>query len=154
MVCDDNDFVKEFQEKPKKPISNLASMGVYVFSWKVLRDYLKKDMRKEDSSHDFGNDIIPAMLANKRKLKVYRFDGYWRDVGTLASLHQANMDIARGIDGPNLYDHDLTTAIYTEDTHSVPQYVGPLGSIKNSIANQGAVILGKVDSCVISSFEI
>ena len=154
MVCDDKDFVKEFQEKPKKPISNLASMGVYVFTWKVLRDYLKKDAKKEDSSHDFGNDIIPTMLASNKKLKVYRYKGYWRDVGTLSSLHQANMDIARGVDGPDLYDHKLDTVIYTEDTHSVPQYIGPLGSIKNSIANQGAVILGKAESCVISSDAI
>ena len=151
MVCDDNDFVKEFQEKPKKPVSNLASMGVYVFTYKTLRDYLKRDAKKEESSHDFGNDIIPAMLASHRKLKVYRYKGYWRDVGTLASLHQANMDIARGIDGPDLYDHDLNTVIYTEDRHSAPQYIGPLGSIKNSIANQGSVILGKAESCVISS---
>ena len=151
MVCDENDVVKEFQEKPKKPTSNLASMGVYVFTWKTLRDYLKKDEKKAESSHDFGNDIIPAMLKNKKTLMAYRFKGYWKDVGTLNSLHEANLDIALGKSGPGLYDNDDSTVIYTEDTYSFPQYIGTNGSIKNSIASQGAVILGKVDSCVISS---
>ena len=149
MVTDENDFVTQFQEKPKKPMSNLASMGVYIFKWETLRAYLKKDEKNKESSHDFGNDIIPQMLKDKRIIKVYRFKGYWKDVGTLESLHQANMDIALAKDGPSLYDHDLETRIYTEDTPSVPQYVGPNGSIRNSIANQGSVILGTADECVI-----
>ena len=154
MVTDGYDRVIEFQEKPKKPISNLASMGVYVFTWKLLRQYLLKDMKTVSSSHDFGKDIIPQMLADKKKLMAYRYQGYWRDVGTLASLHEANMDIALNMDGPNLYDKDKRKRIYTEDTPSVPQYVGPNGSIKNSIANQGAIILGSVDKCVISTDAI
>ena len=151
MAVDKNDRITEFQEKPKQPKSNLASMGVYVFTWKVLRKYLVEDAKDEKSEHDFGNNIIPKMLNDGLKLQAYRFKGYWRDVGTLASLHQANMDIALGGKLLNLYDSDRTTRIYTQDFYSVPQYIGPVGSIKRSIANQGAIILGEADSCVISS---
>ena len=150
MAVDKNDRIVEFQEKPAKPKSNLASMGVYVFTWKTLRKYLVEDAKDPKSEHDFGNNIIPKMLNDKMKLQAYRFKGYWRDVGTLASLHQANMDIALQEGDLDLYgQHE--TRIYTEDTYSVPQYIGPVGSIKRSIANQGAIVLGDVDSCVISS---
>ena len=151
MAVDNEDRIVEFQEKPKKPKSNLASMGVYVFTWKTLRKYLVADAADSKSDHDFGNNIIPNMLNDGLKLQAYRFKGYWRDVGTLASLHQANMDIALNNGLLNLYDHDKSTRIYTEDTYSVPQYIGPVGSITRSIANQGAIILGKADCCVISS---
>ena len=154
MAVDHKDRIVEFQEKPKNPKSNLASMGVYCFSWKVLRRYLKEDAKLEDSDHDFGKNIIPAMLEDGRKMQAYRFKGYWRDVGTLASLHEANMDIALGKKELDLYDDDSSTRIYTEDTYSVPQYIGRQGSIKRSIANQGSVILGSVDSCVISNEAI
>ena len=151
MAVDKNDRIVEFQEKPKQPKSNLASMGVYVFTWKTLRKYLVQDAKDPKSEHDFGNNIIPTMLNNGLKLQAYRFKGYWRDVGTLASLHQANMDIALDEKMLDLYDGDRATRIYTEDTYSVPQYIGPTGSIKRSIANQGSVILGSADLCVISS---
>ncbi len=151
MAVDKTDRITEFQEKPKQPKSNLASMGVYVFTWKILRKYLVEDAADPKSEHDFGNNIIPKMLNDGLKLQAYRFKGYWRDVGTLASLHQANMDIALGEGSLDLYEEDKTTRIYTEDVYSVPQYIGPVGSIKRSIANQGAIILGNVDSCVISS---
>lgn len=154
MAVDKNDRIIEFQEKPKKPKSNLASMGVYVFTWKVLRKYLVADAKDPKSEHDFGNNIIPNMLKNKMHLQAYRFKGYWRDVGTLASLHQANMDIALDEGMMDLYDIDRSTRIYTEDTYSVPQYIGPEGKITRSIANQGSVILGKADMCVISSDAI
>lgn len=151
MAVDQNDLIVEFQEKPKVPKSNLASMGIYVFTWKTLRSYLKADEKDENSDHDFGKNIIPRMLADGNKMQAYRFQGYWKDVGTLASLHQANMDIALNRGELNLFDRDDITKIYSEDTHSVPQYVGNKGSIKRSIANQGAIILGSVDSCVISN---
>ncbi len=154
MAVDNNDVITEFQEKPKEPKSNLASMGIYVFTWKTLRKYLKDDAKKEDSDHDFGKNIIPQMLSDGRKLQAYRFDGYWRDVGTLSSLHQANMDLALDKKQLDLYDNDIFTRIYTEDKYSVPQYIGPEGSIVRSIANQGAIILGSVDTCVISSDAI
>ena len=153
MAVDKNDRIIEFQEKPKEPKSNLASMGVYIFTWKVLRKYLIAD-KNADTDHDFGGDIIPAMLNDGLKLQAYRFKGYWRDVGTLASLHEANMDIALDKMELNLYDEDQTNRIYTEDIYSAPQYVGKQGKITRSIANQGAVILGDVDSCVISSGAI
>ncbi len=151
MAVDAHDGITEFQEKPKQPKSNLASMGVYVFTWKSLRKYLVSDAKDADSEHDFGKNIIPNMLKNGLKLQAYRFSGYWRDVGTLASLHQANMDVALDNGELDLFENDNGTRIYTEDTYSVPQYIGPVGSVKRTIANQGAIILGSVDSCVISS---
>ena len=154
MAVDKKDRIVEFQEKPKQPKSNLASMGVYVFTWKTLRKYLVSDSKDPNSDHDFGNNIIPTMLNDGLLLQAYRFKGYWRDVGTLASLHQANMDIALGGQMLDLHDGDNTTRIYTKDTYSVPQYIGPEGSITRSIANQGAIILGKADCCVISSDAI
>ena len=151
MAVDKKDRIVEFQEKPKVPKSNLASMGVYVFSWKVLREYLVNDENNPNSDHDFGKNIIPQMLADKRKLQAYRFSGYWRDVGTLASLHEANMDIALDKMELDLYAENQDNRVYTEDVYSVPQYIGKQGKITRSIANQGAIILGDVDSCVISS---
>ena len=149
MAVDETDRIVEFQEKPKKPKSNLASMGVYIFTWKVLRKYLIAD-KNADTDHDFGGDIIPAMLNDGLKLQAYRFKGYWRDVGTLSSLHEANLDVALNRSDLNLYG-DSSTRIYTEDTYSVPQYLGREASIVSSIANQGAIILGHVKSSVISN---
>ena len=149
MAVDSTDRIVEFQEKPKKPKSNLASMGVYIFTWKVLRKYLIAD-KNADTDHDFGGDIIPAMLNDGLKLQAYRFKGYWRDVGTLSSLHEANLDVALNRSELNLYG-DSSTRIYTEDTYSVPQYLGREASIVSSIANQGAIILGHVKSSVISN---
>ena len=149
MAVDGEDRITEFQEKPKKPKSNLASMGVYVFTWKVLRKYLIAD-KNADTDHDFGGDIIPAMLNDGLKLQAYRFKGYWRDVGTLQSLHEANMDVALNRSDLNLYG-DSSTRIFTEDTYSLPHYLGSKASISSSIANQGAIILGHVKSSVISN---
>lgn len=151
MNVDAEDNIIEFQEKPKHPKSNLASMGVYVFSWKVLRKYLVEDAKDENSDHDFGKNIIPKMLNDNKKMMAYRFKGYWRDVGTLASLHEANMDIARDNGQLDLFDGDPTTKIYSEDTYSVPAYIGSEGKITRSIANQGAAVLGTCDSCVLSN---
>ena len=149
MAVDSTDRIVEFQEKPKKPKSNLASMGVYIFTWKVLRKYLIAD-KNADTDHDFGGDIIPTMLKDGLKLQAYRIKGYWRDVGTLSSLHEANLDVALNRSDLNLYG-DSSTRIYTEDTYSLPQYLGREGSIVSSIANQGAIILGNVKSSVISN---
>lgn len=151
MAVDESDRIVEFQEKPKNPKSNLASMGVYVFTWKTLRKYLLKDAKDEDSEHDFGKNIIPQMLSDKKKMQAYRFKGYWRDVGTLSSLHEANMDIALDRSELNLYDQDATNRIYTEDKYGNPLYIGKKGSIKSSIATQGSMILGSIDSCVVSN---
>ena len=151
MAVDETDEIIEFQEKPKNPKSNLASMGIYIFKWKVLKKLLIADLKDENSDHDFGKNIIPNMLKKKMKLQAYRFKGYWRDVGTLSSLHEANMDILADDTLLGLYDNDISERIYTEDTFSVPQYIGEKGSIINSIANQGAIILGKVDNCVVTN---
>ena len=151
MEVDENDKIIHFIEKPRKPKNNLASMGVYVFNWKVLKKFLLEDVKNPKSSHDFGKDIIPMMIAANRNMMAYRFKGYWRDVGTLESLHAANMDICLARDTLNLYDWDPHTRIFTEDTPSLPQYVGKQGHIINSIATQGAVILGDVNACVVSN---
>lgn len=150
MAVDKNDRIVEFQEKPKNPKSNLASMGVYIFTWKVLRRYLIADSKDPNSSHDFGNDIIPTMLEDGKKLQAYRFKGYWRDVGTLKSLHEANMDVALQRSNLDLYN-TKEGRIYSEDTYSVPHYIGRNANITRSIANQGSIILGKCDACVISN---
>lgn len=151
MAVDKTDRITEFQEKPKQPKSNLASMGVYVFTWKTLRKYLIRDDKNEQSSHDFGKDIIPTMLKDGKHLQAYRFSGYWRDVGTLSSLHEANMDVCLNRSTLDLFDRNPLRRIYTKDVLNVPQYIGKKASIKNSIAATGAIVLGSVDSCVISS---
>jgi len=150
MAVDKQDVITEFQEKPAQPKSNLASMGIYVFSWKVLRKYLMDDAKVAKSDHDFGKNIIPDMLNSGKKLQAYRFKGYWRDVGTLSSLHQANMDMIDHTE-MNIYDNDYKTRIFTEDLYSVPQYIGKKGSVKHSIINQGALVFGNVSDSVISS---
>lgn len=151
MAVDKNDIITEFQEKPKHPKSNLASMGIYVFTYKALKKYLTIDAKDDNSDHDFGKNVIPYMLNHGCKLQAYRFNDYWRDVGTLASLHQANMDIALDKTTLNLFNDDSMTQIYSEDICTVPQYIGKEGSIKRSISDKGAIILGSVDSCVISN---
>jgi glucose-1-phosphate adenylyltransferase len=151
LVTDKQDNITDFQEKPKHPVSNLASMGIYIFTYKVLRAELIADRAKTNTEHDFGKDIIPTMMAEKKKLVAYTYHGYWKDVGTIASLHQANMDLLMsGSDSTNLYTVQGDNRIFSEDTHSAPQYIGPKANIRDSLINQGAVVLGSVDHCVIS----
>ena len=113
MNVDENDDIYEFEEKPKKPKSNLASMGIYIFTWSKLRDYLIADEADEKSSNDFGKNIIPAMLGAGEKMTVYRFRGYWKDVGTIDSLWEANMDMLSndGDNGIDLYDPEWTLSL-------------------------------------------
>jgi len=151
LVTDKNDNITDFQEKPKKPISNLASMGIYIFPYKVLRAELIADAKDPASEHDFGKNIIPKMMAEKKKMVAYTYHGYWKDVGTVASLHQANMDLLiTGDSTTNLYTVQGDNRIYSEDTHSSPQYIGPKAKLTDSLINQGAVVLGEVDHCVVS----
>ncbi len=147
MNCDDNDRIIEFQEKPKKPKSNLASMGVYIFNYKVLRKYLIDDGKNSDSAHDFGQDIIPTMLNDKKRMFVHRFKGYWKDVGTLDSLWEANMDLLG--ENPVLNVDDDYWKIYTEDVATTAQYLKANASIKNSMINQGCIVDGKVENSVV-----
>ncbi len=151
IITDKDGVITDFQEKPKNPKSNLASMGIYIFNYKSLRPALIADMKKADSAHDFGKNIIPAMMEEKKKLIAYTYHGYWRDVGTVDSLHQANMDLLLNKESPtNLYTVQGDNRIYSEDTYSAPQYIGKKAEVKNSLVNQGAIILGKLDRCVVS----
>lgn len=152
LETDETGRVTEFKEKPKQPKSNLASMGVYIFTWKVLKALLIRDAKNEASSHDFGHDVIPYMLAHRRRIFTHRFKGYWKDVGTIASLHSANMDLLEsGNPEMNLLGTSNRFPVYSEDTHSVPQFIGKNAVVKNSLINQGAVVLGRVERCVVSS---
>lgn len=147
MNTDDEGRIVEFEEKPENPKSNLASMGIYIFNWKLLRKMLLADMKNQDSNHDFGKDIIPTMLNDGRKLYAYKFKGYWKDVGTIDSLWEANMDL---INNKNELDlNDDSWKIYTEDTTVLPQYVGPTAEIERAFINQGCVINGKVKNSVL-----
>ncbi len=148
---DDANRVVEFEEKPKHPKSTLASMGIYIFNYKILRDALIKDAKNEESAHDFGKNIIPTLLRKKKNLFAYQFSGYWRDVGTIESLWKANMDLLQDHDDVDLYNVSDDLKIFSEDTKSVPQYVGKCASVEDSIVNQGAIVLGHVKHSVISN---
>lgn len=147
MNTDGEGHIVEFEEKPEHPKSNLASMGIYIFNWKLLRKMLLADMKNADSHHDFGKDIIPQMLNNGNKLYAYKFKGYWKDVGTIDSLWEANMDL---LDKNNELDlHDPTWKIYTEDVTSLPQYIGPDAQINQAFITQGCIIEGEVRNSVL-----
>lgn len=139
--------IVEFEEKPEHPKSNLASMGIYIFNWKLLRKMLVADMKNEESSHDFGKDIIPTMLNDGKRLFAYKFKGYWKDVGTIDSLWEANMDLLDRKSGLDL--DDRTWKIYTEDIPTFPQYISEEADVKNAYITQGCVVEGKVKNSVL-----
>ena len=143
----ETDRITEFVEKPPVPESNLASMGLYIFNWKLLRKLLLADMKNPDSNHDFGKDIIPTLLGDEKRLFAYRFKGYWKDVGTIDSLWEANMDLLSPDNELDL--SDLTWKIYTEDVTALPQYIGTEARIQNAYITQGCVIEGEVTNSVI-----
>lgn len=147
MNTDEDGRIVEFEEKPENPKSNLASMGIYIFSWKLLRKLLLADMKDSDSSHDFGKDIIPTLLNDNKKLVAYTFDGYWKDVGTIDSLWEANMDLLNANNRLDL--NDSTWKIYTADISSLPQYLSPEAAVKNSFINQGCFVQGEVNNSVL-----
>lgn len=147
MNTDDERRIVEFEEKPAKPKSNLASMGIYIFTWKTMRKLLVEDMKNAESSHDFGNDIIPKMINGGKRLFAYEFSGYWKDVGTIDSLWEANMDL---LDSNNALSLDDTSwKIYTEDTGIIPQYIADTAKIDCAYINQGAHVGGNVSRSVI-----
>lgn len=148
MNTDDKGYIYEFEEKPEKPKSTLASMGIYIFSYKELRKYLIADAADENSKHDFGMNMIPAMLADKKKLYAWTFDGYWKDVGTVESLWQANMDLLDDKE-LDLYNIKKDWKIYSEDTLGKPQLIGKDASVKNSLVTQGCVVNGEVEGSVL-----
>ncbi len=147
MNTDETGRIVEFEEKPPVPKSNLASMGIYIFNWKLLRKMLVADMKNADSNHDFGKDIIPALLNDEKHLLAYKFKGYWKDVGTIDSLWEANMDL---LDNNNELDlSDPAWKIYTEDVTTLPHYIGEDATVKRAFITQGCVIEGEVRNSVL-----
>lgn len=146
MSTDKMGRITKFAEKPAKPESNLASMGIYVFNWDFLKRYLEEDAVNENSNHDFGGNIIPKMLEDQARLFSYAFDGYWKDVGTIDSLWEANMDLLK--DKESFKDSE-NWKIYSVDMAMPPHYVGPNAKIKNSLISEGAMICGEVKNSVI-----
>ncbi len=147
MSCDEDMKIFQFEEKPKNPTSTLASMGIYIFSWKKLRYYLEKDEKTEGSSKDFGKNIIPDMLNAGEGLFAYTFDSYWKDVGTIDSLWEANMDLIN----PNvpLDLHDKSWKIYSRTPVMPPHFISDKALVQNSLVTEGCSIDGKVDFSVI-----
>ena len=149
MNCDENDMIYEFEEKPAHPKSTLASMGIYIFTYKTLRKYLLADDKNPNSSHDFGHDLIPAYQNDGKVLAAWRFKGYWKDVGTVDSLWESNMDLLKHNNELDLGDDSWK--IYTEDVNALPQYIGEEAKIDNSYITQGSVVLGTVKNSVLGT---
>lgn len=147
MTCDENKKVVNFVEKPKNPKSTLASMGIYVFTWAKLKKYLIENENANTGSKDFGKDIIPSMLKNGENLVAYSFDGYWRDVGTLESLWEANMDLINPKIQLDLYDPEWK--IYSRNPIMPPQYIGENATVENTLMSEGCYIDGTVDFSVV-----
>jgi len=139
--------VTEFVEKPEDPESNLASMGIYIFKWEILREYLLEDAEISESSHDFGKDIIPKLLDDDKKLFAYPFKGYWKDVGTVKSLWEANMDLLDEECELDLFDYNWR--IYSVNPNQKPQYISPEAEVKESLVNEGCTIEGYVNKSVL-----
>ena len=149
-ICNTNKdgSIYEFEEKPKAPKNNQASMGIYIFTTKTLIEYLENDEEDENSSNDFGKNIIPNLLANGEKLYSYAFDGYWKDVGTISSLWEANMDLIGEDPILNMSDRDFR--IFSRNVARPPQYVGPKATIENSLISEGCKINGTVINSILS----
>ncbi len=146
-----NGEIYEFEEKPKQPKSNKASMGVYVFTWSVLRKYLVEDEANKDSDNDFGKNIIPKMIGDGMRMFAYQFDGYWKDVGTISSLWEANMDVLKG--GSAAEDLDLDDEgwkIYARNMAEPPHFISPTGRVQNCLISEGTVVHGTAKDSIIS----
>ncbi|OUS77499.1 glucose-1-phosphate adenylyltransferase [Paenibacillus sp. MY03] len=147
MHVDDEDRITAFEEKPKNPTSNIASMGVYIFTWKTLQKHLIYDEANRNSSHDFGKDIIPAMMREGRKLHAFPFKGYWKDVGTIESLWEANMDLLA--EEPPLDLYDTEWRIYSVNPNRPAQFTSAEAVVSSSVVSEGCVIEGEVDRSVL-----
>lgn len=148
MNTDEDLKITEFQEKPKEAKSNLASMGIYVFKWSVLKEALEKDHQNPESENDFGHDVIPTLLEEQKRLYAYTFDGYWRDVGTVDSYYHANMDLL-----DTREDLDLTSdylRVFSNNEHRDPHFVGEKADVYNSLIADGCYINGKVSRSVLA----
>ncbi|MDR1797696.1 MAG: glucose-1-phosphate adenylyltransferase [Clostridiales Family XIII bacterium] len=149
MNTDEDLRITEFEEKPEKPKNNLASMGVYVFTWQALKSYLKKDAEDKASSNDFGKNIIPAMLDAGERLFAYEYGGYWKDVGTIESLWEANMELLSSNPPFNLYDDPWR--IFSRNLYDPPQYIDAGAKVTNSIVCEGCRVYGTVENSILSS---
>ncbi len=142
----DDMSIYEFEEKPERPKNNLASMGIYIFSWQALKKQLEKDNLNDVSEHDFGKNIIPSMLADGHKLFGYIYDGYWKDVGTIDSFWHGNMDL---LDNDTLDLYDESWRIYTKNEDLPAHYIGPKADVTNSLVNEGCEVMGKVEHSIL-----
>ncbi|MBQ7743409.1 MAG: glucose-1-phosphate adenylyltransferase [Lachnospiraceae bacterium] len=149
MSVDDELHITKFTEKPKKPESTLASMGIYIFTWSVLRKALIEDSTDKKSEHDFGKNIIPNLLKEEKRLYAYEFKGYWKDIGTIDSYYEANMDLLR--DDPHIDIFDRNMRIYSNSNISPPHFVGSTGKVEKSLLCNGCVIDGKVTNSILST---
>ena len=146
-----NGEIYEFEEKPKQPKSNKASMGIYVFTWSVLRKYLVEDEANKESDNDFGKNIIPKMIKDGQRMFAYQFNGYWKDVGTISSLWEANMDVLRGGAGEEDLDlDDESWKIYARNMAEPPQFISPTGRVQNCLISEGTVVHGTVKDSIVS----
>ena len=141
--------IYEFEEKPENPKNNMASMGVYIFTWADLRKYLIIDHEDPDSSHDFGKNIIPRMLGDDLDIYAYLFDGYWRDVGTVESYWQSNMDLLDPQNSLNLFDENWR--IYTKNYDVPPQFISDTSFVEMALINEGCVVYGDVKNSILST---
>ncbi|WNS74698.1 glucose-1-phosphate adenylyltransferase [Bacillus sp. DTU_2020_1000418_1_SI_GHA_SEK_038] len=147
MNTSDDMVITQFEEKPDVPKNNLASMGIYIFNWSLLKEYLERDAQDPNSSHDFGKDIIPLLLEEEKQLFAYPFKGYWKDVGTVKSLWEANMDLLDESCELNLFDYNWR--IYSVNPNHPPQYISTEAKITGSLINEGCTIEGNVDKSVL-----
>lgn len=143
----DDNKIYEFEEKPENAKSNKASMGVYIFNYEILKKYLEIDNNIDTSDHDFGKNVIPSILDDGHDLYAYKFEGYWKDVGTIRSLWEANMDLLRNDFALDLYDKDWK--IYTKNHNLPPHYIGPDAIVESTLLNEGCVVYGNVSNSVI-----
>lgn len=146
---DKNNKIIEFEEKPENPKNNMASMGIYMFKWEVLRNYLIKDDENPESDNDFGKNVLPMMLSEGNKMFAWVFNGYWKDVGTVRSYWEANMDLLDPNNTLNLYDKDWR--IYTKSRNLPPQYIARGSDIKDSLVNEGCYVMGEVKRSILFS---
>lgn len=146
---DDDLRIVEFLEKPEHPISTKASMGIYIFNWKVLKEYLIRDEENPESEKDFGKNIIPMLLEEDRRIYAFPFAGYWKDVGTIESLWEANMDLIKRKEDFNI--SDKTWKIYYRHEGRLPQYIGESAEVTESMISDGTIVLGKVHESIVSS---
>ncbi|MBO7384880.1 MAG: glucose-1-phosphate adenylyltransferase [Clostridia bacterium] len=149
MNTDSERRILEFEEKPKQPKSNLASMGVYIFTFSQLKKYLTEDNADPNSKNDFGKNIIPKMLSDGKRLYAYAFEGYWKDVGTISSLWEAHMDLLKN--PPEVDLNDRRWPVYAKSPIMPPHYIGPEGRVENSMITEGCEIYGSVSGSVLSA---